>query len=72
MKRQVFQPNEEPKCLECGKGLAEGPARDYVVWKTDNFVSTVPQAADCGWCDARFTVFPIGNGADLKIVFTLR
>lgn len=69
---KTFLPDEKPTCLACGKSLDEGPARDYVVWKRDGTVSPAPQDADCGWCDALFTVFPIGNGSDLKIVFRNR
>ena len=66
---KTFAPNEMPTCPSCNKALDEGPARDYVVWKPGGLVSPAIQESDCGYCDAMLRVFPIGNGADLKIVF---
>lgn len=69
---KIFQLDEKPTCPECGKCLDEGPARDYVVWKMDKTVSPAPQDADCGWCDALFTVFPRVTGDKIEIVFKNR
>lgn len=70
---KIFQLDEMPVCPECGKSLDEGPARDYVVWYPNNKgVSPAPQDADCGWCDALFTVFPKTTGDKVEIVFKNR
>jgi hypothetical protein len=70
---KVYQLDEKPTCLECGKLLDEGPARDYVVWYIGGKdVSPAPQDADCGHCDARFTVSPRITGDKIEIVFKNR